>query len=84
MSDAVDQYLKDAPVQVLDRIATQQLTLTNKIKHVEKKMQNIEGEFADMIDVLSQLISDHYAGMDTPGTIQRAESILEKMRVKYG
>jgi len=51
---------------------------------MEERMKDITDEFSDLLHVLADLISDHYAGMDTPGTILRAESILEKMRLKYG
>ncbi|MHA2065303.1 MAG: hypothetical protein ACXABY_13085 [Candidatus Thorarchaeota archaeon] len=92
MSDAVEEYLKDAPVQVLDRIATQQLTLTTKIKHVEKRIQGITDEFTDLIDLITHWQAWAYSIegslLDreelTVSLMPKTDAILRKMREKYG
>ena len=72
------------PIKALKQLTEQQVAMTNKLSHMETRLQDINDEFSDLLFVIADLVADHYAGMPTPGTVERAESLLQKMREKYG
>jgi len=84
---------EDTPVHALNRLHKKMVRMEGKLTHMETKMQGVVDEFTDLVDTLtnwlsyshSNILVDHLDPDPDLTNLQIAtESILEKMRKRYG